>query len=79
MMFVSRDVDRSVLSGALAAVENRPVLTVGEIPGFIQLGGIIYIFSKKDRFHFEIKPETAHRQGLKLSSRLLKLAIIVGD
>ncbi len=79
MMFISRDVDRSILSDALAAAENRPVLTVGEIPDFTRLGGIINIFSKKGRFHFEVQPEKAHRQGLKISSRLLKLAIIVGD
>ncbi|BBO70815.1 hypothetical protein DSCA_47450 [Desulfosarcina alkanivorans] len=79
MMFISRDVDRSMLSGALAAAANRPILTVGDIPNFIRDGGIINIFNKNNRFHFEIQPEAARRQGLKLSSRLLKLAIIVGD
>jgi YfiR/HmsC-like len=79
MIFVSRDMDRSIWSAALAAIGNRPVLTVGEMPEFIRFGGIINIFSKKGRFHFEIQPEAARRQGLKISSRLLKLAIITGD
>ena len=43
------------------------------------VNGVINIFSNKGRFHFEIKPETAHRKDLKLSSRLLKPAMIVSD
>lgn len=79
MIYLSRDVDRDLLAEMLATVGNRPVLTVGERPDFIQFGGIVNIFSKKGRFHFEINPESAHQHGLKISSRLLKLAIIVSD
>lgn len=79
MMFISQDVDRSILSGALATAQKRPVLTIGERPDFIRIGGTINIFSKNGRFYFEINPKTAHRHAIKLSSRLLKLAIITGD
>ena len=79
MMFFDQDVDRSVLSTALATVKNRPVLTVGETPDFINLGGVINISIKNDRFHFEIEPVRASRRGLKISSRLLKLATILDD
>ena len=79
MMFFSRDVDRSVLSGVLIGAWNKPVLIIGGMTDFIRIGGVISILNEDNRFHFEIKPETAQRRGLKLSSRLLKLATIVED
>lgn len=79
MIYFSRDVDRDLLDRTLAIVGKMPVLTVGERPDFIRLGGVVNLFSNKGRFHFEIKPDSAHRRGLKISSRLLKLAIIVSD
>ncbi|GAB6907062.1 conserved hypothetical protein [Desulfosarcina cetonica] len=79
MLFVALNVDRPILTAALASVWDRPVLSVGETSEFIQLGGIINIFNKDGRYHFEIKPAAANQRGLKLSSRLLKLAIVLGD
>lgn len=79
ILFINRDADRPALSAALSAVGKRPVLTIGETPDFIRSGGLINIFNKDGRFHFEIKPAAALRRGLKLSSRLLKLAIILDD
>ena len=79
MMFFDHDLDRNALTTALAVVKNRPVLAIGETADFISLGGIINIFSKNERFHFEIAPSRASRWGLRISSRLLKLAIILDD
>jgi hypothetical protein len=79
IMFVDHDVDRKILATMLAAVKRQPVLTVGETEDFITLGGIINIFRKNERFYFEIKPSRASRGGLRISSRLLKLAIILDD
>ena len=62
----------------LRAVENRPVLTVGETPDFIQLGGIVNFFLEGKRVRFEINPTAAARVNLRISSRLLQLARVVG-
>lgn len=68
-------------SGRLASVfkhlQGEPVLTVGEIEGFGEKGGMINFVLDQHRIRFEINPEVAERAGLKLSSRLLKLARIV--
>ena len=77
MLFAARDVQRSILTEFLAIIHDRPVLSVGEMTDFIRLGGIINIFSKDGRFCFEIKPTAADRRGLQISSRLLKLAIVI--
>jgi hypothetical protein len=79
LIFISEGVDRTTLVDTLAAVKGKPVLTIGETKAFTNSGGIINFFSRKGRLHFEINETIAREHHLKLSSRLLKLAIIVGD
>lgn len=64
---------------ALAAVASGSVLTVGESEGFLAAGGIINFFIDGNRVRFEIAPAAAERAGLKISSKLLKLARIVRE
>jgi hypothetical protein len=78
IVFISRDIDRSILSEIISKAKGKPVLTISEINGFAALGGGINFFSKDNRLQFEINPGVVKTQGLKLSSRLLKLAVIVG-
>ncbi len=77
MIFFGRMVDAAQLAQALEAAKGKAILTIGEKPDFIRHGGAVNIFKKNDRFHFEINPKTVDRQGVKLSSRLMKLAILV--
>lgn len=79
IMFFDHHVDRDDLIAALATVRLRPVLTVGETVDFVSLGGIVNLFSNDGRLRFEIEPSRARRGGLRISSRLLKLAIILDD
>lgn len=58
----------------LAAVARRPVVTVGETPGFTASGGVVRFFVRDRRIAFEINPRAAERKGLRISSRLLSLA-----
>ena len=79
LIFFDQDVDYTFLSTVLNSVRGRPVLTIGETPDFIGLGGIVNIFYKDERLHFNVKPARASRRGLKISSRLLKLADNLDD
>jgi len=79
ILFVSRGTDQETMERYLEQLKGKPVLTIGETKGFAQGGGVINIFFKETRPKFEINPVAADRQGLKLSSRLLKLAIIVDE
>jgi hypothetical protein len=63
----------------LAAVRGSAVLVVGESAGFAAAGGTIGFFSEAGRLRFEINPGAAARAHLRLSSRLLDLAVIVHD
>lgn len=49
------------------------VLTVGEVPGFLQAGGAINFYFEDHRVHFEIRPSATQKAGLQLSSQLLRL------
>ena len=77
IIFISRDIDRSISENIISKVKGKPILTIGESEGFTKLGGVINFFSKDARLQFEINPSAAKNQGLKPSSRLLKLAVIV--
>lgn len=53
------------------------LLTVGESPGFAEAGGVINFVPAGNRVRFEINPEAAARDELRVSSQLLRLATIV--
>lgn len=79
ILFVSNGIDRATLLRFLTAVQDRPVLIIGETADFARIGGIINFITKNGRLHFEINPREAERHGLKISSRILQLATIVGN
>jgi hypothetical protein len=56
---------------------SRPVLTVSEAPGFAQRGGAINFYRDGGKVRFEINPDAAEKNGLKLSSELLTLGKII--
>ena len=58
----------------LEAVNDHPVLTVSEVKGFAELGGIVNFVMKKDQLRFEINKGAAERVGIKFPSKLLRVA-----
>jgi hypothetical protein len=58
-------------------LKGSRVLTVSEIDGFAQQGGIINFISEHNKVRFEINPDAARQLGLNISSELLKLAKVV--
>ena len=59
---------------ALAAVRDLPVLTVGEGRPFIDLGGAIGFVLENKRVRFDINTLALQRAGLRVSSKLLRVA-----
>lgn len=57
-------------------IGDQPILSVGEDSQFINEGGIIRFFARNNRLKFEINPNQAKAQRLRISSRLLSLAQI---
>src|SRR5262245_21432839 len=73
VLFVGASSD---ISSVLRQIGNHPILTVSETPGFTQMGGIINFVLQDQKVRFEINPQTAAAAGLKISSQLLRLALI---
>ena len=61
-----------------ASLGNLSVLLVGETEGFAEAGGVINFILENERVRFEVSPPAAARAHLKISSKLLQLAVIVG-
>ena len=61
----------------LAATAGKPVLTVGDAPDFLARGGILELLLVGDHVRFSVNLNAANRNGLSLSSELLKVAIRV--
>jgi len=77
-LFISGS-EKKRLTRVFATLGDSAVLTVGEMPGFAHEGGMINFTMKKNKVHFEINESAARRAGLKISSKLLKLATIVEE
>ena len=73
ILFVSRS-ERERLPLILREVRDAPVLTVGDMRGFLEEGGIVNFVLDGSKVRFEISLEAAARAGIRISSRLLRLA-----
>lgn len=62
------------LSRLLLTLRDRPVLTIGDSPEFLLLGGTLNMFVQDNRLAFSINLAQARSVGLEISSNLLKLA-----
>lgn len=58
----------------LTAVRDLPVLTVGDSPRFLAAGGMIQFVVENNRVRFDIAVKAAERSGLRMSSKLLRVA-----
>lgn len=65
------------LPSILDQLSSTNVLTVGDTPGFAEMGVMINFILQDDHVRFEINVGAAKRAGLRISSRLLSLAKIV--
>lgn len=73
ILFVASQ-DKLAVQRTLHVAQSSPTLTIGEIPGFADSGGVIGLVVEDNKFRFEINAGAARRGGLKVSSRLLRLA-----
>jgi hypothetical protein len=59
----------------MEGLRGASVLTVSETPEFIGAGGMINFMLEANKIRFQINDEAAKKAGLKISSKLLSLAI----
>lgn len=76
ILFIGHEFDRPH-ADAVALLDGMSVFTVADQEGFAKAGGIANFFRVDNRIRFEINPEAATKAGLRISSRLLRLARVV--
>jgi len=70
--------DRGHFDQLLKLVEGSPVLTISDIPGFAEQGGMIEIKYHNEKLTFIVNLQAVKRAGLYISAQLLQLGEIVG-
>lgn len=76
ILFVSPS-EKADFPKIVGTLQNASVLTVSETDGFIQAGGMINFLIQDNKIRFQISDETAKKARLKISSKLLSLAVPV--
>jgi hypothetical protein len=66
--------EKKRLGEIIDLVQDNNVLTVSDIEGFLEAGGIISFVMEEKKVNFEINNISAEKAGLKISSKLLRLA-----
>jgi len=66
--------ERKNLKKIINTVKDCDVLTVSEMKGFLEAGGIINWFVEEKKLRFEINITAAERAKLRIRSKLLRLA-----
>jgi len=78
MVFISRS-EKGRLTEILDTIKGAPVLTVADMDRFAHRGGMVNLYLEHNKVRFEINVKAAAEAKLKISSKLLRLAKIVGD
>lgn len=69
--------EKARIAEIVAQMKDRPVLTVSEVAGFAEQGGMVNLLAGPNRIVMEINREVAGKAKLSVSSQLLKLAKVV--
>lgn len=77
VLFVSRS-EKDRLGEVMSQVRDKPVLTVSDTDGFLRAGGVINFVLEGNKVRFLIDQEAAGRSELKISSKLMRLAVPPG-
>ena len=73
VLFISAS-EKARLPQIVGQVKDRPVLTVSEVPGFAEEGGMVNLLAGPNHIVMEINRDAANQARLSLNSQLLKLA-----
>lgn len=77
ILFISTS-EKERLPEILKDLKGASVLTVGEMDHFTENGGMINFVLRENRIRFQIDNDEAAKEGLKISSKLLGLALRPG-
>lgn len=74
LLFISTS-EQKRLPEIIPRLRGAPILTVGETERFIEAGGMINFVAENNKIRFQISDDAAKGARLKISSKLLSLAV----
>jgi hypothetical protein len=77
ILFISRS-ESEKMEGILSDLKGKNILTVADSEGFIKSGGIVLLSKEENKIRLQINLEAAKNANLSISSKILRLAEIVG-
>lgn len=69
--------DPEEIKNILNSVSGRNILTVGDTPNFARWGGMIRFYTEQNKIRLQINNTIARAEGLKISSKLLRVAEVL--
>lgn len=81
VLFIPADTSPALVESLLKSYQSKPVLIVGETEGFArsEQGGMVNFFLQETHIKFEINPKTIQTAGLKASSKLMQLGVVISE
>jgi YfiR/HmsC-like len=76
VLFVSVS-ERQHSAEILSAIHDASVLTVSDIDGFAEAGGVVQFVIQENRVHFIVNLDAATQSRLRVSAKLLALARVI--
>lgn len=76
ILYISNSEEENIAT-ILTALQGRAILTVSDIAGFAEKGGVIDFVRKGTKLKFEINLKQAKENRLQISSQLLKVGIVI--
>ncbi len=77
VVFISAS-EAGQVDNLLGNLKGAPVLTISDLPSFVEKGGQIGFTTERNRVRFIVNTDALTQSELKASSNLLKLAIVKG-
>jgi hypothetical protein len=76
LVYVSAS-EKNDLDNLINRLGQKPVVTVSDLPGFIEAGGSIEFVPQEDRLGFIVNQSALKKRSVQVSSSLLNLAVSV--
>ncbi len=76
LLFISSTM-KNALPIILSAIDNKPILTISDTPGFAHKGVHINMYRDSQKIRFEINEKAVRKSGLRMSHLLLRMAKII--
>jgi len=77
ILFMSRALDKAFQTAVIDRFSGRGILFVGEIPGFLDAGGVINFKIEENRILLFISKPACEREKLDVSAQLLRICTVL--